>query len=158
MRRESLYREPSVTPTMKCASCGETLLYGLERCRYCEAPVDEEYARRSAIYRTYITQACSLANNITSIRPVIGFLAAGELSVCVFGYPLRYAIYLLGSSLLYSGAVVRWRWRYGEHRFQDEEFTEAQKKMKRELHMWLALIAIEVIVLLVRWNRITDLQ
>jgi hypothetical protein len=68
------------------------------------------------------------------------------------GFGPGWAIYLMLSSVLYSCAVVRWSWKYGDLVVPDAEFTEAQRMMKRELHLWLGVIALQIIVLVVGWR------
>ena len=152
IKRDNMFSEPRVTPVMRCPACGETLLYGLEACRYCKEPIDAEYARLSAEYLTAITRVCSLANTIRTMRPAIGLLVVLGAMIYLAGFGAGWAVYLMLSSLLYSGAVLRWRWKYGDLVVEDKEFTEAQRIMKRELHLWLGLIAAEVFVLFVGWQ------
>ena len=150
--RDDLFREPVVTPIMICPACGETLLYGLRECRYCNEPIDEEYARRSATYCTAIARICSLANTIRTIRPAVGLVVVGGTLGVLLGFGRDYAVYFMSMSVLYSAAVLRWRWKYGDLVVPDDEFKEAQRMMKRELHLWLGLISVEIFVLFTAWR------
>lgn len=152
-RRDDLFTEPSATPTIKCLSCGETLLYGLKECRYCGVEVNPEYAYRSALYHTYITRACSLANNLITMRPVMWLVAIGGLVMPFMDPPLVYRLSPFIITALRTAAVIRWRWKHGEISLPDEEFTNWQRVMKREAHIWLALVALQSIILAVSWSR-----
>src|SRR5262249_48526761 len=121
MTRDDLFREPVVTPIMKCPSCGETLLYGLRECRYCKEPIDEDYARRSATYYTAIARICSLANTIRTMRPAVALVVVGGTLGLLFGFGRDYAVYMMFMSVVYSAAVLRWRWKYGDLGVADDE-------------------------------------
>ena len=136
---------------MKCPACGETLLYGLRVCRYCNEPIDEQYALRSAAYSTAIARACSLANNIRTMRPIVGLFVVCGILGFVLGFGRGYAVYLMIVTVLDALAVLCWRWKYGDIDVPDDEFKEAQRMMKLELHLWLALIALQVFVLFTGW-------
>jgi hypothetical protein len=133
---DSIFKEPEVTATMKCPSCGQILAYGFRVCKYCGSPIDQEAALRSVIDSTRITQACSLANSILAMRPGVIAIAVGSAVLCFFGYGGIVVI----ASLIICAAIVLWRWKYGSLQLPDDDFTEAQRMMKRELYIWLGLV------------------
>jgi hypothetical protein len=151
LRKESLYKEPWVTPIMKCPSCGETLLYGVTVCRYCSAPIDQQSAFQNAVHFTFVASPCSLANNIRTGRAGILIVLTIDASIYLAGYSPLFLIWPIFVSFIGGGAVLRWRWRYGDLKLPDLEFCETQEMMKRELHLWLAVVSLQVIALVVHF-------
>ena len=152
MKKHGRLSRTEMTPIMKCLACGETLLFGLRVCRYCNEPIDKQYALRSAVYSTAIARACSMANNIRTMRPIVGLLVVGGILGLLLGFGRAYAVYLMIVTVVDALAVLCWRWKYGDLDVPDDEFKEAQRTMKLELHLWLALIALQVFVLFACWR------
>ncbi|HEY6329131.1 MAG TPA: hypothetical protein VI756_07330, partial [Blastocatellia bacterium] len=133
---------------MRCLSCGEILLYGATVCRYCSAQIDQQSALQNAIVFTLLARICSLANNIRTLRPAISLIVAIDAVVYLANYNWLLLMSPTFMSFLGCAAVLRWRWRYGDLDLLDLEFRDAQKKMKRELDLWLAVVSLQVIVLI----------
>jgi|GEM_PF-2400002 len=166
MNKNSLYSEPAVTPTMKCISCGETLLYAIideslrankivytTECRFCGQTVDPEYARRSAMYNTVITRACSWSNTLQTTGNIVMVICGIAFLLGIVVYGRSHFLTALFLSIFYAAPVGLWRYKYGDIEIPDNEFVEAQKKMKNYLHRWLGFIAVEVFVIVILFLR-----
>lgn len=149
MNRDSYYKEPDVIVTMKCPSCGETLLFGLEHCRYCGAPIDEDYARRSAAVSTFIHRAVALANTIRTGTFGILVLIPSAIGCYLMNWRTMFVVFVLLPSVGISIGAVRWGYKYGDIKHPDQEFIEAQKKITLHIHAWLAFITVQVLLLLI---------
>ena len=149
MRNDSFYQEPNVYITMKCASCGETLLFNLDKCKYCGAPIEEGYAVQSAIISTTIHRAIALANTIqTGNLPMIVLLPSA-IFCYLLDWKLMFVFFVLLPSIGFSFAVIRWGYKYADLSVYEPEFIEAKLKMKLHLRCWLAYIAIQTFVLFI---------
>ena len=149
MSKDSFYKEPNVYITMKCASCGETLLFNLDKCRYCEAPIDEAYAVQSAIVSTIIHMAIALANTIQTGNLAMIVLLPSAIFCYVLNWKIPFILFVFLPSIAFCSAVIRWGYRYGDIQIQEPEFTEAKRKMKMHLHCWLSYIAVWAFVLFI---------
>lgn len=149
MGNDSFYQEPNVYITMKCASCGETLLFTLDKCKYCGAAIEEDYAVQSAIVSTIIHRAIALANTIqTGNLAMIVFLPSAVFCY-LLDWKLLFVFGVLLPSIAFCLAVIRWGYKYGDVQAPEPEFIEAKSKMKLHLHCWLSYIAIQAFVLFV---------
>jgi hypothetical protein len=72
-------------------------------------------------------------------------VALGGAVLCLIGYG---SIVMIASAIV-CPAIVCWRWKYGGIQIPDVEFTETQRMMKRELYLWLGVVAAEGLVLVV---------
>jgi len=148
----SIFSKPDVIPTMKCISCGETLLWGRTECVYCGQVVDPNYALRSAMRSTYIAQACAWAN---SIRASSSVLMLVPLAIDIIGYlggTRLYAVKGIIFSIFYASAVGYWCFKYGDVKIEDDELNEVRKEMKRNLHRWLGFITLQIFLLVILWS------
>src|SRR5262245_16552881 len=68
---ESLLKAPAVHPFVECPNCKELLEWGAKLCPRCREEIDPEYAGLSAVIVHHNTQACSLANSISTFDAFI---------------------------------------------------------------------------------------
>lgn len=149
MSKDSFYKEPDVYIIMKCASCGETLLFNLDKCKYCGAPIEEDYAIQSAIVSSTSHRAIALANTIqTGNLAMIGLLPSA-IFCYLLDWKIMFVLFVLLPSLAYCFAVIRWGYRYADIQIQDPEYTETKRKMRLHLHCWMSYIAIQAFVLFI---------
>ena len=149
MRNDSLYKEPDVFITMKCASCGETLLFNLDKCKYCGEPIEEAHAIESAIVSTIIHRAIALANTIQTGNLAMVVFIPTAISCYLMDWKIMFELCVLAPSIAFCLAVIRWGYKYGDIESQEPDFIEARKRMKLHLHCWLAYIAIQAFVLFI---------
>ena len=140
--------EDEITATIKCPCCKETLLFGRTACPYCEALIDEEYALRSVRRQVVITHACSRANTLKTISPLIILCGLAFIFCYIVGNHTR-AIVTLIVTISYCSGVVAWRYRYGDIEIDDDEFRDTQRYMKWYLHVWLAVTSLQILWLLI---------
>jgi hypothetical protein len=142
--QDSFVTQP-ITETITCPSCGETLLYGDAQCRFCDASIDEDYARESAVTHAVLTEAAKSANIIRALRNLLYVVAV----LVVLGVATRNSGTVATAfivSILNIVAPIRWRTRYGSLTLPDADLQRAKKEMKRDLYLWGGIILVEVVV------------
>lgn len=144
--------ENEITATIKCPCCKETLLLGRTVCPYCEAVIDEDYALRSAMRQVAITRACSRANTLKTLSPLIILCGLGFIFFYITDDPARATVTLI-TTIFYCSGVIVWRHRYGDIEIDDAEFRDTQTYMKWYLHVWLAITSLQAIWLLIWFVR-----
>jgi len=135
--------------TMKCPSCGETLLFGRIRCQYCGEPIELSYAIESTVVWTPINRAIAVANTIQTCSLAMIALIPSAVFCYLLDWRSMFAGFVLLPSIGGSIPVIRWAYTYGDVLVPDPEFTEAQKKMRLHLNCWLSYIAIQSLVLFI---------
>lgn len=153
--RQTLNEQHAVVPFVECPNCKQLLEYGALMCPRCREEIDPEYADVSAAVVHYNTQACAIANTIKGFDP-FAYLAIPLSAV-------SYAIdtYAVGAPALFYFVVawpviplavmLVWFNRYASFKVGDEEFVRAKRDLRGSLMLWLAILAVQVIVLL--WMR-----
>lgn len=149
MRKDSFYKEPDVFITMKCASCGETLLLNLDKCKYCGEPIEEAYAVQSATVSTIIHRAIALANTIQTGNLAMIVFIPSAIGCYLMDWKIMFVLFVLLPSIGGCFAVIRWGYKYGDIQVEEPEFIEAKSKMRLHLHCWLSYIAIQSFVLFI---------
>ena len=154
---ESLLKKPAVHPFVECPNCKQLLEYGAESCPRCREEIDAGYAIVSAVVVHHNTQACSLANSIKGFDPFVFIALAGS----VFIYAID--MYAYGSLVLFNFivlwpaipllAVLVWFIRFGRFNIGDDEYIRAKREMRGSLLLWLAILAVQFIVIGAWWLR-----
>jgi len=135
-----------ITNTIICPSCGETLLFGVNQCRFCQSTIDEAYADRNARAQGLITNAVKSANIIRAFRNLLYFMLA--MTVLAF---IQHSPYLEILPLISAGNLIgpiRWLRKYrgvSDH----PDVVRAAKHMRIELYLWLGALVAQAIALLV---------
>lgn len=149
MSKDSFYKEPDVIVTIKCDSCGETLLFGLDKCRYCGEPIEEDQAIQSAIVSIIFNRAIALANTIQTGSLAMLVFIPSAIGCYLMDWKIMFVLFVLLPSVGACYAVIRWNYKYADIQFEEPEFMEAKRKMRQHLHCWLSYIAIQAFVLFV---------
>ena len=145
MAEDSFVAQP-ITNTITCPACGETLLFGVAQCRFCQKTIDEAYAEGSARSQALVTHAVKSANIIRSLRNLLYFLLA--MTVLAFFKDPPYLGILLLISVGNLIGPIRWLRKYrGASAHSD--VASAAKDMRIELYLWLGAIVLQAIALLV---------
>ena len=135
---KDFYLSQPITPTITCPSCGETLLYGVKSCRFCQHAIDESYAERSVASQAIVTHAVKSANIICSLRNLLYILLA--MTIFAFLWDPPYLQILLIVSILNLIGPIRWLRKYGAIALNHAEILKGQKDMRLELYLWLGAI------------------
>ncbi len=151
--RDSLLKGPAVFPFVECPNCRELLEVGASFCPRCREEISPEYAAVSAAIVHYNTQACSLANTITTLDAFIPLALIGTIFVYVVDWYVsgrpRISIGLLFWPIIPIFAIVLWYLRFGRFRIGDEEYVRARHEMRRSFAFWLAFLIVDVLLLIV---------
>ncbi len=144
-------------PFVECPNCKELLEVGGAFCPRCREEISPEYGFVSAVIVHHNTQACSLANSISTFDAfiplaLIGGVAIYALDWYVSGSP-RISLGILFWPLMPLLAIILWFVRFGRFKIGDEEFLRARHEMKRSFTFWLALFIVQILLILVVWMR-----
>ena len=150
---DSLLKGPAVFPFVECPNCRELLEVGASLCPRCREEINPEYAAVSAAIVHHNTQACSLANTITTFDAFIPLALIGTILVYlgdwyVSGQP-RISIGLLFWPSIPLVAIILWYLRFGRFQIGDEEYLRARHEMRRSFAFWLAFLIVDVLLLIV---------
>ena len=151
--RESMLETPAVVPFVECPNCKQLLEYGAEVCPRCREEIDPAYASVSAVVVSHNTQACSLSNSIKgfdSFVPValVGSLLIYACDVYASGSPMLFYITLVWSAIPLL-VITGWFFRFGRFEIGDDEYLRARRDMRSSFLLWLAILAVQLIILLV---------
>ena len=153
--RESLLREPVVNPFVECPNCKELLEWETKLCPHCREEIDPEYAKVSAALVYYNTQACSLANSISTFDafiPVALIVGVAIYAIDWYSGSLRISIGFLFWPIMPLLAITLWFIRFGRLPFGDEEYLKARREMKRSFAFWLVLLIVQVLLITVAFR------
>lgn len=145
--RESLFTTPPVHPFVECPNCRRLFEFGATQCPHCREEINPKYAQASASVIILNTQACSLANSIKTAEPgaIIVFLVS---AFGVFLYSPSLLIVSFLTPVISLAAIILWFNRFGRFRAGDEEYLKAKARMRGSLKLWLALLAVQLLLLL----------
>jgi NADH:ubiquinone oxidoreductase subunit 6 (subunit J) len=146
LQPKEIFLSQPITATIKCPSCGETLLYGVTQCRFCGNAISESYAKESVVSEAVLTHAVKSANIIRSLRALLYFLLAMTVFACLWDRPYLQVLVIL--SFLNLIAPVRWLRKYGGLG-ANSEIIKARKEMKIEFGLWLAVSIFQAIAILI---------
>ena len=122
-------------------------------CPRCREEIDPEYARRSATVVHYNTQACSLANSISTFDAFIPLALIGGIAIYAFEWysfgTFRISFGLLFWPIIPLLVISVWFVRFGRFKIGDDEYLKAQRDMKRSFAFWLALLIVQLLLIAV---------
>ena len=153
---DSLLKRPPVHPFVECPNCRALLELGASHCSRCREEIGEDYALMSAILVHHNTQACSVANSITSLNAFIPLALIGGIGIYllewyVLGAP-RISLAILFWPMMPLLAIVVWYLRFGRFGLGDEEYLRARREMKSAFFFWLAFLGVQVLLSAVIWK------
>lgn len=144
---KDVFTPEPLAPVITCPSCGETLMYGDEQCRFCQVTIDYKYARESASTNALVTQAIKSANIIRSLRNLLYFLLAMAVFGALTATPSTVLVTFI-VSIVNLCAPIQWYRHFGKLSVDDAELVRAKKNMRVEVYMWCAAI----IVFAIAWS------
>ena len=147
---DSFYKDPDVTPFFCCPNCRRLLGLAVNQCPYCRELIDDTQKMIGATVNVTLSQACSLANTISTGDPaVLIFLG---VTVLAFLVNLAWlASFTILSALIAVGAIIRWRRRYGWLPLDDADFLTAKREMRQSLMLWIAFLMLECLIAYASW-------
>lgn len=140
----SFFKDPEVTLFCPCPNCARLLELELEQCPFCRELIGEEYKIIGTVLTALETQACSLANTISTGDPAVIFFLAWDALGWFVGIGWLGGFFLL-NMMLTLAAIGRWFWRYGRLPLDNAEFRKAKRSMRHSLLLWLALAFFQTI-------------
>ena len=149
---DSLLNGPPVHPFVECPNCKELLEWGAKLCPRCREEIDPEYATISAVLVHHNTQACSLANSISTFDafiPLALILGIGIFVIDWYSGTARLSLGVLFWPIIPLLAIALWFIRFGKFNFGDEEYLKARREMKRSFAFWLVLLIVQVLLIVV---------
>ena len=153
---DSLLKRPPVHPFVECPNCRELIELGARHCSRCREEISEDYALMSAILVHHNTQACSVANSITSFNAFIPLALIGGMGIYLLDWYVSGAPGISLGILLWPMmpllAIVVWYLRFGRFSLGDEEYLRARREMKNTFFFWLALFVVQVLLITVIWK------
>ena len=151
--RESPFNGPVVSPFVECPNCKRLLEFGSSLCPGCREEISSEYATLSAAIVYYNTQACSVANTITTFDAFIPVAFVGTVLVYIIDWYVssepRISAGLLFWPVIPLAAIVIWYLRFGRFRFGDEEYFRARREMRRSFVFWLTFLFVDLLLFVV---------
>lgn len=124
-------------------------------CARCREEIDPEYASLSAVVVHHNTQACSVANTISSLDAFIPIALIGSLfiwaSELLTSDRPRLSLLLLIWPAIPLASIVIWYARFGRFAIGDEHYLKARGEMRRSFAFWLTLLIVEILVVMVTW-------
>ena len=148
---DSFHKDPAVTPLFPCPNCRRLLGLAVDQCPDCRELIDDTQKVIGAAVNITLTQACSLANTISTGDPaVLIFLGVTALAILLdFAWMAGFTIL---AGVMAVGAIVRWRRRYGWLPVDDAEFLAAKREMRRSLMLWIAFLLLEGLIAYAAWK------
>lgn len=152
---ESVFKEPPVVPFVECPHCRELIGLEVSFCPHCREEIDSDYAIASAVLVCHNTQACSVANTITTLDAFIPLALVGTFAIYFIdwystGRP-RISTGLLFWPLIPLLAIIHWYFRYGRFQVGDDEYIKARREMRRSFTFWLVFLIVDVLLLVVTY-------
>jgi hypothetical protein len=149
----SIFSMSGITPFLECPNCKKLLEVDVEQCPDCRELISREYALASSVVVAFNTAGCSSAATIRDrngymliliIASVIAYLADYQL----FGRLLLFKVIMVWSFLAMM-LPIGWLQRFGRFRLGDEKLMRAKTEMKSLLAKWVAIMALQFVVLIV---------
>jgi hypothetical protein len=154
LKEEVLYG-PAVFPFAECPNCKQLLEMNATVCARCREEIDPDYASLSAVVVHHNTQACGVANTISSLDAFIPIALIGSLFI--WGGELltsdrpRLSLLLLIWPTIPLVSIIIWYARFGRFAIGDEQYVNARREMRRSFVFWLTLVMVQILVVTVTW-------
>jgi hypothetical protein len=129
-------------------------------CPRCREEINPEYALVSAVLVHHNTQACSMANTISSFDAFIPLALVIGIGVCALDWYVserpRIPLLFLTWPMMPLLAIVVWYFRFGRFKIGDDEYLRARKEMKRSFFFWLVFLIVQLLLIAVVWTTRTN--
>jgi len=144
---------PPVHPFVECPHCLQLVELGAQQCSRCREPIDPEYAVLSALVVHHNTQACSVANALSSFDAFIPLALIGSVLIFVIdlyvsGRPTIF-LFLPIWPLIPLLIIIGWFIRFGRFKIGDDEFLKARREMRNSLLFWLVVLVVQILAIAV---------
>jgi hypothetical protein len=143
----------SVTPFVECPYCSKLLEVHVTQCPECRELISREYAATSSLVVAFNTAACGSAATIRDRNPFMILVLIGSVALYLLDLYIFHRLFLYKATLVWSALAVlspmQWLRRFGRFPLGDEKFARATVEMKRSFTKWLAILAIQTVVLIV---------
>jgi hypothetical protein len=114
----------------------------MERCRYCDAPVDPRTAAEAADLQARVNQACSDASYLKTAAFVMwAFLG---LSFIPFIPLVSWAF--LFTFVVVLVLIVRWQLKFGRIKTGDTDYPAAKRSKNLAALLWLGALFLDFII------------
>ena len=142
---------PPVHPFVECPNCRQLVEFGAEQCSRCREPIDPEYAAVSAVIVHHNTQACTVANEISTFDAFIPLALIGSILIFatdlyVSGRPTIFLILPLWP-LMPLLIIIGWFFRFGWFTIGDDEFLKARREMRSSFLFWMVVLVVQILAI-----------
>lgn len=148
---ESFLRDPEVTPFYPCPNCARLLSFGLDQCPHCRELVDEDSKFAATILSAVETQACSLANTISTGDPAVLIFLVWDLFAWLIDLGWMGGLFLLNVAFM-VWVIGRWMWRFGRLPALSQDLLRAKREMRQSLLLWLAVGLFQTVFSIYTWR------
>jgi len=142
----------NITPFVECPCCSKLLEVHVTQCPECRELISREYAATSSLVVAFNTAACGSAAAIRDRNPFMVLVVIGSVIFYVVDLHLFQRLFFFNATLVWSALAVlpplQWLRRFGRFPLGDEKFTRATAEMKGSFTKWVAILAVQMIVLL----------
>ena len=101
---DSFYKDPDVTPLFPCPNCRRLLRFAVTQCPDCRELIDDTQKVVGGAINVSLTQACSLANTISTGDPAVVILLGVTGLSFLLGF-VRMASITILTGLIAVGAI-----------------------------------------------------
>ena len=143
---DSFYKAPDVSELFACPNCKRLLSVALDQCPHCRELIDEKQKLIGTAVHVTVTQACSLANTISTGDPIVILLLGLTAISFLFDFTWLAGITII-TGVMVLAAIVRWRRLYGWLPVEDPDLVAAKREMKKSLRLWIAFVCLEVVII-----------
>jgi hypothetical protein len=132
--------------TFPCPNCKEIINDSMERCRYCDAPVDPQAAAEAAALQSRVNQACSDASYLKTAALVMWAFLGVSLIIPAF----QFLVFLgfVATLVVVLVLVVRWQLKFNQIRTDDPDYPRAKRSKNLAFLLWLGALFVTLFLLL----------
>jgi len=128
--------------TFPCPNCKEIINDSMERCRYCNAPVDPRAAAEAADLQSRVNQACSDASYLKTASLVMwAFLGLNFIPfVPLVGWAFLVTFFVV------LVMIVRWQMKFGGLKTEDPDYPRARRSKNLAILLWLGALFVAFVI------------
>jgi hypothetical protein len=139
--------EVSSTNTMACPGCREIIMASATMCRFCGLPIDAHTAAAANAAQQALNSALIQANALKYAGPLAA-LAGIVMILAASAYFVDRRIHLFWLvPPIALFASMRWFHRHAALPTSDVELLQARRDVQRAVYVWVALMALELLLL-----------